>query len=109
VDELSNSAQRKVFRACRSSYIVFGVIHGAIQALFISAVVIRGWHSSLFWPFGICTASWVFVFYWLSRFRLVITSESVSYSSLFSRKKEFQRCEITVADFAKTQDHWRAR
>jgi len=99
---LSVPPNEKLFQACRSSYIVFGVIHGAILALFISAVVVRGWHSSWFWPFGILTGSWAFVFLWLSKFRLVITSESVSYSSLFSPKKEFQRCEIISADFAET-------
>jgi hypothetical protein len=99
---VNESGERKVFRACRSSYIVFGVIHGVLLALWAWAVVVRGWHPTFWWFVGILTGSWTFVYFSLSRFRLVITPESVSYSSLFSPRKEFPRSEITFADFAKT-------
>jgi hypothetical protein len=99
-NEPSFSGTSKEFRACRQSYIVFGVICGPQLALWLWLLIDRGTFHHWRMPIGIITFGWGFVFFWLSRFRLLIDENSVSYASLFTRKKTLLRSEITHADFA---------
>ena|SRR5579864_641127 len=101
VDEPSIPEYPKEFRSCLSSYIVFGTIFGVLLALWFSALLIRGTFPNWWMPIGILTFGWAAVFFWLSRFRLLIDENSVSYSSLLTRKKTCQRSDIIHADFAK--------
>jgi hypothetical protein len=91
----------KDFRACLSTYIVFGVMFGGMEALWFAGLLVRGGGPPSVWMFiGILTFAWAFVFFGISRFRLHIDAESVSYSSLFTHKRRFERSEITHAEFA---------
>jgi hypothetical protein len=49
---------------------------------------------------GVLALAWALVFLGISRFRLGIDAKSISYSSLFTRKRTLERSEITHADFA---------
>ena len=84
-------------RACGSSYAVFAAVVGA--PLGISAFAALNKPSFLKAVF-ICLAALCFAFLWLSRFRLVITPEAVSYSSFFAPERTIQRADIAAAGFA---------
>lgn len=93
----------KEYRACLSSYVVVGVIFGGLLALWLTILLVRGMFPNWWMPICIVTCGWTFVLCWLSRFRLSIDAESVSYSSLFTHQKKIQRSEITIANFAKVK------
>ena len=88
---------KQEYRACGSSYLVFAAIVGTPlgisafaafrQPFFLKAILI-------------CLAALGLAFLWLSRFRLVITPEAVSYSSLFTRERTVQRADIVAGGFA---------
>jgi hypothetical protein len=88
------------FRACLSSYIVFGVILGGLLALYVWALLARGLFPNWWWPISILTSCWVWVYFVLSRYRLRVDETSVSYSSLLVRNKKVERAQIAHADFA---------
>src|SRR5262249_30770412 len=74
------------FHACLSSYIVFGVLFGGPFALWLWILLVKG-NIVDWWKLGaILMVGWVCVYFWLSRFLLVIDSNPVSYSSLFTRR-----------------------
>ena len=84
-------------RACASSYVVFAAILGT--PLGISAFAASS-QPSFLKAVLICLAALGLAFLWLSRFRLVITPETVSYSSLFARERTVPRADIAAAGFA---------
>ncbi len=84
-------------RACGTSYVVFAAIVGT--PLGISAFAALN-QPSFLKAVLICLAALGFAFLWLSRFRLLITPEAVSYSSLFVPERTVQRADIAAAGFA---------
>lgn len=88
---------KQEYRACRSSYVVFAGIAG-IPLVLSGIAALR--EPSFFKAVVICFTALAFAFIWLSRFRLVITPEFVSYSSLFGSEQTVQRSEISEARFA---------
>jgi hypothetical protein len=87
------------YRACASSYAVFTVICGIALSVSIAALVKTG-HQSLWQSIALCAAAWAFAVVWLSRYRLEISAESISYASLFSRERRIARSKIVSAEFA---------
>jgi hypothetical protein len=87
------------FRACPSSYVVFGIIFGTPLVL-VSAVLIRGADPS--WWQGIAVSSLLLAssVLGLSRYRLVITPDAVVYSSPLRRRRMIRRSDLTHAGFA---------
>lgn len=76
---------------------VFGLIAGVPLSISSVAAVRQ---PSFLKAFLICIAALAFAFVWLSRFRLVITPEAVTYSSLFVNEQTLQRSKISEAGFA---------
>jgi hypothetical protein len=95
----ANPDDRREFRACRSSYIVFGVICGGIIVLGAVTLLVN-YEPSGWWLVGLPVLALAFIAFWLSRFRLVITPESVCCSNLFSRQQTIRRSEIAATGFA---------
>jgi hypothetical protein len=88
---------KREHRACASSYLVFTAIAG-IPLVLSGVVALR--EPSFLEAVLVCAAALAFVFLWLSRFRLLITPEAVSYSSLFGGKRTVERSDIAEAGFA---------
>src|SRR5664279_5720397 len=84
-------------RACGSSYVVFAAIVGT--PLGVSAFAASR-QPSFLKAVLICLVALGLAFLWLSRFRLIITPDAVSYSSLFARERTVQRADIAAAGFA---------
>ena len=88
---------RHEYRACTSSYVVFTGIAGVPLVISCLAAVRE---PSFLKAVLICVAALAFAFVWLSRYRLVITPVTVTYSSLFVGEQTFQQSEIAEAGFA---------
>jgi hypothetical protein len=87
------------FRASLVPYVVFSVILGTL-IIFLGIVGVAKEEASVWWPVTGCVLALAFVLYWLSRFRLIITAESVTYASLFTGTCTVRRREIAMAEFA---------
>jgi hypothetical protein len=87
------------YKACPSSYVVFGIICGIPLAL-SAAVLIRGADPSWWYAFVLSVLAQALCFLALSRYKLVITPEAVAYSNPFRFRRLIRRSEIVHADFA---------
>jgi hypothetical protein len=87
------------YRACLSSYVVFGIIFGTPLVL-ISAILIRGADPSWWQAFAISSIALASSLLGLSRYRLVITPDAVTYSSPLLPRRMIRRSDIVHADFA---------
>lgn len=85
-----------VHKACASSYIVFTALCAVPAAPALIGLLITN-KKPLWDVLLVCATAWLFAMFWLSRFRLEITLESVTYSSLFSRPRSIPRSEIVSA------------
>jgi hypothetical protein len=87
------------YKACRSSYVVFGIIFGTPLFL-VSVVLIRGADPSWWQGFAVSSLALASSLLGLSRYRLVITPDAVAYSSLLHPRRKIRRSDIAHADFA---------
>ncbi len=87
------------YRACASSYVVFGFIFG-IPFVLMCAILIRGADPSWWYAFVISLLALMSSFVVLSRYRLVITPDSITYSSPFRLRRMILRSDVVHADFA---------
>ncbi len=99
---LTNNAEsmKHEHRASASSYVVFGCIIGT-PLLILTIATLRHPSSSLVRVVLGCIAALAFAFVWLSRFRLIISPEEISYSSLFRSERTVRREDIAAAGFAR--------
>ena len=84
----------KTFRACRSSYVVFGIIIGGMLILISITTILSKPGFGAWWLIPILGLMLAFSYLWLSRFRLEITSEAVCFSSLFTGERTVRRSEM---------------
>jgi hypothetical protein len=87
------------YRACPSSYVVFGIIFGSPLVL-ISAVMIRGADPSWWQAFALSSLALASSFVGLTRYWLAITPDAVAYSSPLRPRRTIRRADIVHADFA---------
>jgi hypothetical protein len=88
------------YRACLSSYIILGIITG-LPPVALVVVAFATKMPGPRWGLGLMFLPFVATLYWLSKFRLVIGPETVTYTALFAQKQTIRRHEITEAHFAK--------
>jgi hypothetical protein len=79
------------------SYLVFAAIVGTVLGISVWAAF-KEPLSLMTIP--VCLAALGFAFLWLSRFRLVITPDAITYSCLFGTERTIRREDITAAGFA---------
>lgn len=84
-----------------SSYVVFAVICGPFIAASIVAVAVS---AQLTWlkMTAVSTGALALSFIWLRRFRLLITADTVTYTSLLGGQRRITRADIIVADFVES-------
>jgi hypothetical protein len=87
------------YRTCLSNYFVFGTIFG-IPLVLSFAILIRGAAPSWWLAFAVSSISLASSVLALSRYRLVITPDSVTYSSPLLPHRMVRRSDIVHADFA---------
>ena len=86
----------RTYRACLSSYIVLTICIGVTPAIAL-AIALRG-DSVAAWVAAAGFAALLFTYFWLSRFKLVITPHSLTYSSLFTGERTMELSEISTRD-----------
>jgi hypothetical protein len=89
------------YRACMSSYIVFTVMCVPFIAGSVVLLVMTGQPSCLQMT-AIASGAWLLSIYWLRRYRLAITADTVTYASLLARERRIARADIIHADFAES-------
>jgi hypothetical protein len=67
-------------KATASAYVVLGIIFGFLTGLTALAAAAQ---RNMRWALLACIAAWAVSYVWLFRFRLVVSSDSLSYTSLF--------------------------
>ena len=86
----------RTYRACLSSYIVLSICIGITPAIAL-VFALRGDRDAM-WIVAVGLAALLFTYFWLSRFRLTITSHSVTYCSLFTGERTIELSEVDGSD-----------
>lgn len=88
---MPKSGQGVVLKATPSSYLVLGAIFGFLTLLAgLAASSDRGMMPALL----VCALVWILVYAWLSRLRIIVSTESFSYRTLFGGAYEYRFSEI---------------
>ena len=87
----SNDPRFLVFRATASAYFVLGGIFGFMTLL--SAILVSA-DRSMIPALVACVVAWLFVYLWLSLFRIVVAHDFLSYRGLFRGTCEFRFADI---------------
>src|ERR1700757_4997836 len=78
-------------RATASAYVVLGIIFGFLTGLTALAAAAQ---RDMRWALLACIAAWAVSYVWLFRFRLVVSSDFLSYTSLFFGTRARRLSEI---------------
>lgn len=83
-------------RATASAYVVVGIIFGFLTGLTALAAAAQ---RDMRWALLACIAAWAVSYVWLFRFRLVVSSDSLSYTSLLGGTRIRRLTEIKNIKF----------
>ena len=81
------------FRACLSTYVILTICVGLIPAITLPSAL-RGDRDAA-WIAATGIAALLFVYFWLSRFRVTITPDTIVYSSLFTGERRIRLADVT--------------
>ena len=81
------------FRACLSTYVILTICFGLIPGITLPSAL-RG-DRDAGWIAAVGIAVLLFVYFWLSRFRVTITPDAVVYSSLFTGERRIRLADVT--------------
>jgi hypothetical protein len=82
----------RTFRARLSSYIILTICIGITPAIAL-LIALRG-DSGPAWIVAVGIGALLFTYFWLSRFRLTITPQSLTYRSLFTGERVIELSEV---------------
>jgi hypothetical protein len=80
-----------VLKAAPSGYVVFGIIFGFLT--FMTGLA-ASTDKSMRLPFFICLSCWILSYAWLCRLRFVMSTDSISYRTLFRGTSTYGLTEI---------------
>lgn len=85
-------------RACASTYVVFGVMFGA---LLVPSLVMAAWNPIFLNPAAVSLLALTLSFIWIASFKLVIAKWVISYRTLFTGTRsvalsEIERCDLEI-------------
>ena len=94
---------QRTYSVMPETFVVLSVFSGGLTSLLLVAPLVMAYPAQPPWKIllGVSAAIGIpsFIFYWLSRFRLIITADAVTYSSLFDGEKTARFSEILDAGF----------
>ena len=82
----------RTYRACWSSYLILTICVGALPTIALM-IALHGDHGAA----EVAAAGFavlLFIYFWLSRFRLTITPDNVIYSSLYTGERTINLAEV---------------
>lgn len=80
-----------VLRACLSAYVVLGLIFGFLTLM--TGIAAHAQNNMLL-PFLVCAVAWFFSIVWLVSFRVGVSTNSLSYRSLFGGNRVLRLADI---------------
>jgi hypothetical protein len=96
MQQLNDSKHFRI-RACATPYIVFGLLLGFVELIWLLACF-QGWqvHWDRIGPALIPLAIFAAMFFWLKAFDISLEGDTIYYSTLFSRKRCLSLAEIST-------------
>jgi hypothetical protein len=91
VAAMSNGPQPIVLKATTSAYGIFGLIFGFVTLM---TGLAASSERSMTPAFAASAAAWILSYVWLSRFRIAVDSESLTYTTLFAGTRTYCFTEI---------------
>jgi hypothetical protein len=88
---MPTGGQNLVLRPALSAFVVLGVMFGFLSFM---AGLMAVSDKSMIPAFAACMIAWVLVYVWLFCLRLVVSAESLSYTTLFRGRRSYDFSEI---------------